>query len=197
MPIRWRSIGAGGVLTFQGNPDLKSEKGDTWTAGMVFQSPFQNVLASRITATVDWYRVKITDPIDVVSGQLIVDACFNVNGTNPNYQLNDPTGYCRLIERDPSSGGIRTINAIYDNIGRLGVEGIDTTVRWNARAVRHGHADPARHAVGRLRRQHPDQAGAAGVGGRRCAELRGLPRWRQAAHQHDLRLQLGPQPRRR
>jgi outer membrane receptor protein involved in Fe transport len=123
---------AGGVLTFQGNPDLKSEQGDTWTAGVVFRSPFEHALARRMTATVDWYSVKISNPIDVVSGQLIVDACFNVNGTNPNYQLDDPTGYCRLIERDPSSGGIRTINAIYDNIGRLGVEGIDTTIRWSA-----------------------------------------------------------------
>jgi len=124
--------GAGGVLTFQGNPDLKSEEGDTWTAGLVFQSPFSSPLAQRITATVDWYRVKIKNPIDVVSGQLIVDACFNVNGTNPTYSLNDPQNYCRLIERDPSSGGIRTINAIYDNIGELGVEGIDTTLRWGA-----------------------------------------------------------------
>ncbi len=124
--------GAGGVLTFQGNPNLQSEEGDTWTAGVVLQSPFSNVLLQRVTATIDWYRVKIKDPIDVVSGQFIVDACFNVNGTNPTYALNDPSNYCRLIERDPSSGGIRTVNAIYDNIGELGVEGVDTTIRWGA-----------------------------------------------------------------
>lgn len=136
--------GAGGVLTFQGNPNLESEQGDTWTAGVVLQSPFQSVLAQNITATIDWYRAKITDPIDVVSGQLIVEACFNVNGSNPTYSLNDPTGYCKLIERDPASGGIRTINAIYDNIGELGVEGVDTTVRWAAALDDMGMSLPGR-----------------------------------------------------
>jgi hypothetical protein len=123
----------GGVLTFSGNSSLKSEKGDTWTAGLVFNSPFTNPLAERITATVDWYRIKISNPIDVLSGQLILNACFNVDGTNPNYELDDPSGYCHLIERDPVSGAIRTVNAQYANIGALGVEGIDTAVTWAPR----------------------------------------------------------------
>ncbi len=80
------------MLTFAGNPDLKSEKGDTYTAGLVFNSPFEHPLAQRITATVDWYKIKISDPIDVLSGQLVLNACFNVNGQNPNYDLNDPQG---------------------------------------------------------------------------------------------------------
>jgi iron complex outermembrane receptor protein len=122
----------GGTLTFQGNPDLKSEQGDTYTAGVVLKSPFDHALLQGITATVDWYRIKISDPIDVLSGQLILNACYNVDGTNPGYDLNDPTGYCALIERDPTSGAIRTIGAQYANIGELGVEGIDTAIRWAA-----------------------------------------------------------------
>ena len=122
----------GGVLTFAGNSNLKSEKGDTYTAGLVFNSPFEHPLAQRLTATVDWYKIKISDPIDVLSGQLIMNACYNVDGTNPNYALNDPTGYCQLIERDPASGGIRTVTAKYANIGELDVAGIDTSVRWSA-----------------------------------------------------------------
>jgi len=122
----------GGVLTFAGNPGLKSEKGDTYTAGLVFNSPFEHPLAQRITATVDWYKIKISDPIDVLSGQLIMNACFNVNGQNPTYDLNDPQGYCKLIERDPVTGGIRTVTAQYANIGEISVSGIDTSVRWSA-----------------------------------------------------------------
>ena len=125
-------IAAGGVLTFSGNPDLKSEKGDTYTAGMVFNSPFSHPLAQRLTATIDWYKIKIADPIDVLSGQLVLNACFNVDGTNPTYSLDDPSGYCKLIERDPVSGSVRTITAKYANIGKLKVSGIDTSIRWSA-----------------------------------------------------------------
>jgi outer membrane receptor protein involved in Fe transport len=125
-------IAAGGVLTFSGNPDLESEKGDTYTAGIVFNSPFTHPLAERITATIDWYKIKISDPIDVLSGQLILNACFNVDGTNPTYSLDDPAGYCKLIERDPVSGSVRTMYAKYANIGELKVSGIDTSIRWSA-----------------------------------------------------------------
>jgi outer membrane receptor protein involved in Fe transport len=120
----------GGTLTFSGNPNLKSERGDTWTAGFVFNSPFEHPLASPITATVDWYRIKISDPIDVLSGQLILNACFNVDGTNPSYELDDPTGYCRLITRDPVTAALQTVNAQYANIGALSVEGVDTAISW-------------------------------------------------------------------
>jgi iron complex outermembrane recepter protein len=125
-------VGLGGVLTFSGNPDLKSEKGDTYTAGLVFNSPFEHALLQRLTATVDWYRIKITDPIDVLSGQLVLNACFNVDGTNPTYALNDPNGYCSLVKRDPSSGQIQTVTAKYVNIGALQVRGIDASFRWSA-----------------------------------------------------------------
>jgi iron complex outermembrane receptor protein len=125
-------VSLGGVLTFAGNPNLKSERGDTWTAGLVFNSPFDHALAQNITATIDWYKIEISDPIDVLSGQLILNACFNVDGTNPTYSLSDPAGYCSLIERDPTSGSIRTIRAQYANIGELSVAGVDASVRWSA-----------------------------------------------------------------
>jgi hypothetical protein len=68
----------------------------------------------------------------VLSGQLILNACFNVDGTNPNYDLDDPSGYCQLIERNPVSGGIRTVTAKYANIGELSVSGVDAAIRWSA-----------------------------------------------------------------
>jgi hypothetical protein len=122
----------GGVLTFAGNPDLQSEKGDTWTAGVVLGSPFSNPLAQRITTTIDYYHIKITDAIDVLSGQNIQNACFNVDGSNPTYSLNDPGGYCRLVVRDPSSAAITTVNSQYANIGQLSSEGVDVGINWAA-----------------------------------------------------------------
>jgi outer membrane receptor protein involved in Fe transport len=125
-------VGAGGVLTYSGNPNLKSEKGDTWTAGIVLSSPFDAALARRITTTIDWYSIKISDPIDVLSGQNILNACFNVDGSNPTYSLNDPGGYCKLIVRDPVSAIDTTISSQYANIGELSTEGVDVTISWAA-----------------------------------------------------------------
>ncbi len=122
----------GGVLTFSGNPDLESEKGDTWTAGVVLSSPFENALARRISATIDWYSIKISNPIDVLSGQNIQNACFNVDGSNPTYSLNDPGGYCALTVRDPVSGANTTINSVYANIGEISTEGVDFAINWAA-----------------------------------------------------------------
>ncbi|MEJ0037641.1 MAG: TonB-dependent receptor [Gammaproteobacteria bacterium] len=156
----------GGVLTFSGDPNLKSEKGDTWTAGLVFNSPFEHALAQRITATVDWYKMKISDPIDVLSGQLILNACFNVDGTNPTYALNDPTGYCKLIDRDPVSGAVRTIFAKYTNIGELSVSGIDTSIRWSAPVADMGLASiPGNLSLGISANFLTDQSQPVTVGG--------------------------------
>ncbi|MEJ0099245.1 MAG: TonB-dependent receptor [Pseudomonadota bacterium] len=46
-----------------GNPNLHSETADTWTAGLVIQSPFEHALLRGLTATVDWYKVSIDDAI--------------------------------------------------------------------------------------------------------------------------------------
>lgn len=156
----------GGTLVFAGNPNLESEKGDTYTAGLVFNSPFENRLAQRITATVDWYKIKISNPIDVLSGQLILNACFNVDGANPNYDLNDPKGYCQLIERDPVSGAVRTVTAKYANIGKLSVSGIDTSIRWNADMADLGLASlPGRLSVNVSANFLSDQSQPVTVGG--------------------------------
>src|SRR6185436_6536019 len=56
---------------------------------------------------------------------------FNVDGTNHNYELDDPTGYCRLITRDPVTAVLQTVNAQYANIGALCVVGVDTAITWN------------------------------------------------------------------
>ena len=94
----------GGAALIVGNRNLKNERGDTWTAGLALTSPFTHPLLSRITATVDWYEARVSDPIEVQATSAIVNSCFNVNGANPTYSLDDPGGYCSLIERNPVVG---------------------------------------------------------------------------------------------
>ena len=125
------NVPAGGLVVLSGNPNLKSEKGSTWTAGLVFSSPFENPLLSRMTATFDWFEARIDDPIDVPSGSVVAWACFNAYGDNPNYDLNDPDGYCSQLERDPAVGGIRFANTPYLNRGKLIIRGLDASLNWS------------------------------------------------------------------
>ncbi len=51
------------LIIQEGNPQLKSEKADTWTMGVVLQSPFERALLRNLTATLDWYSIEINDAI--------------------------------------------------------------------------------------------------------------------------------------
>ena len=68
-----------------------------------------------MTGTVDWYEARVSDPIDVQRTAAIINSCYNINGSNPNLDLNDPSGYCALIERDPvlSARILRMANTSY------------------------------------------------------------------------------------
>jgi hypothetical protein len=79
---------------------------------------------------VDWYRARVTDPIEVQQTSTIVNSCFNVNGLNPSYTLNDTRGFCELIERDPSTGAIVRVYNSFRNEGELEISGVDMNVRW-------------------------------------------------------------------
>jgi outer membrane receptor for ferrienterochelin and colicin len=117
---------AGGAALIVGNPDLLNEQADTYTFGVAFSRP-----EASITGTVDWYRARVTDPIEVQQTGTIVNSCFNVNGLNPTYSLADERGYCGLIERDPSSGAITRVYNSFDNQGKLEISGVDTSLTWS------------------------------------------------------------------
>ncbi len=129
-PDNFTAIAGGTQLV--GNPDLKSEKGQTWTLGVVLTSPFAHPLLDRSSLTVDWYEVRIDNPIEPRTAQSVVNACFNVDGSNPGLTLEDPGGFCQLIERNPVSGSIQRISALYDNYGKAVIRGVDVALRWNA-----------------------------------------------------------------
>jgi iron complex outermembrane receptor protein len=129
-PNSW-NIGGGGALVV-GNPELQNEQGDTWTLGAALTSPFDHPLLERLTGTIDWYRARVTHPIELLQTSTIVNSCYNINGLNPSFSLNDPKGFCSLLERDPGTGAITRVYIEYANQGRLQIEGIDLNLRWGA-----------------------------------------------------------------
>lgn len=117
----------------QGNPDLVSEQGTTYTLGIVFQSPFDAPAARNIAVSVDYYQARIKDAIQIMSGATTYDLCFNRDGrSNPTYSIDDPLGMCRRIDRDETTGAKSRVYVPFTNIGTVETSGIDLAAAWRA-----------------------------------------------------------------
>jgi outer membrane receptor protein involved in Fe transport len=112
-----------------GNPQLTSEEAETQTVGVVFAAPGG---IEGVTASVDFYNIEITGAISTFDGQTIYDKCFNRDGrSNPGYSINDPGGFCSLIDRSDGAGTANGIvQAPYLNTGFIETAGVDMAVNW-------------------------------------------------------------------
>ncbi len=109
-----------------GNPKVKPETGRTFTLGAVIKEPFD---LTGLTATVDAYRIQISDTISPESSITIYNNCFNFDGkSNPTYDVTNPS--CQLIQRNPITGDRASVTALYSNLGTLLTQGVDMTVNW-------------------------------------------------------------------
>jgi outer membrane receptor protein involved in Fe transport len=116
-----------------GNTKLEPEIARTWTLGAVFRSPFENPLADKLTASLDWYHITIDGEIAPIDPVTTYALCLNANGTsNPTYSLDDPGGFCRFIDRDPITGDRHSVDAPFLNLGGLKTSGIDLQLNWRA-----------------------------------------------------------------
>ncbi len=92
--IPWINTAASGVSGFnQGNPNLVPEVGESFTVGVVLQPRFIPGLA----LTIDYYNVKITNVISGLTGQAIINRCYD----DP-VSINNP--FCDAVfrRRDPN-----------------------------------------------------------------------------------------------
>ena len=106
-----------------GNSNLREEEADTTTFGFVFQPSFLEGL----TASVDFWDIEISDAIDFVAAQDIVDNCYD-STTFPNQ-------FCGLLgrNRDPSSPQFLGLNFLQQtqlNFGKIESAGIDFSVSY-------------------------------------------------------------------
>lgn len=99
----------GGVKTATtGNPNLTPEIGDTYVIGGTYQPSW----LPGLNLAVDYWRIELSDAIDSIGNQDIIDDCFNDD-------IN-----CEFIVRD-DAGFISTINNAPLNFAERLVEGID------------------------------------------------------------------------
>lgn len=96
-----------------GNPNLKLEQGDTFTAGVVLKPSF----IPRFNLSLDYYNIKVTGAIDSLSGSAIATACKQQNLL------------CNLITFN-SNGSINTISSQFQNLSKLYAEGLELVMDY-------------------------------------------------------------------
>ena len=98
-----------------GNPNLKPEKADTLTAGVVFQPAF----LKRLTASIDFYDIKIRDAIATLGAPTLAQGCFAGNAL-----------YCQSITFNPD-GSIAFITNTRLNLAQAATRGIDFELNYS------------------------------------------------------------------
>jgi outer membrane receptor protein involved in Fe transport len=98
----------------QGNPALTPEKADTHTVGVVLQPTFM----PGFSASLDFYDIKIKDAIGTLSGQVIIDQCFQ-----------GAASLCSLLHRDVT-GVLVSVDAPYLNMSSRATRGLDVEMAY-------------------------------------------------------------------
>ncbi len=118
--------------TLIGNPDLKPEKADTWTAGVVINSPFTAPALSRLRLTVDYFNIKVKDAIGAQTVGIALQQCFDpalnpLIATDPLAAANSQ--FCQNVPRN-AVGSLGDVQTTFVNNGRFKVSGIDVALNW-------------------------------------------------------------------
>ncbi|HKQ15080.1 MAG TPA: TonB-dependent receptor [Steroidobacteraceae bacterium] len=111
----------------QGNPDLQPETADTYNFGLAWTSRSSSQWLGGLSASVDYYSIEIKDVISVVPGLSALSKCYNLDGSNPGYDVNNQ--FCQLLTRD-ANGLLQLIETPYLNLGGLKTEGVDLQLDW-------------------------------------------------------------------
>jgi outer membrane receptor protein involved in Fe transport len=111
-----------------GNPFLKPEKSDSRTLGVIFTPTF----IPGLTATVDWYDIKIAGYVTAIPLQTILTNCYSTAVNTTQSALNP---FCTFIHRD-ALGTITTTNTGFvvqaeGNIASDKVDGLDFEVNYD------------------------------------------------------------------
>ena len=113
-----------------GNPDLTEETGESWSLGVVYQPQLSMAALSNLSFSVDYYNIEITDVIGTIGASAQLQGCYNANGQNPTYDVNN--GYCQLFVRDPLTGNAVGARELNQNLATLITSGVDAQIDWRA-----------------------------------------------------------------
>ncbi len=109
----WTGLSDIATVATVGNPNLRPELADTVVAGVVYQPAWLD----GFDMSVDWFEVDISDSIDSLTTQNLVDQCF---------QRNDS---CDLLVKDTAGAIVKIFNPRL-NLAFARVEGVDLNLRY-------------------------------------------------------------------
>jgi len=112
------ALGGASYLVAQntvGNPNLKAEIADTFTAGVVATPAF----LSGFQASLDYYDIDLQGAISSINIQNIVTRC---NSGLP--------GYCDYVTRDPATGRISAVALVQLNLSSVKTSGLDLEMSY-------------------------------------------------------------------
>jgi outer membrane receptor protein involved in Fe transport len=101
-----------------GNRDLSEETAKTWTAGVVFRPQFLRGL----TASFDWYNIRIRGAINTPTAQELVELCVD--------QPTLANVYCANVQRDPASGYVNDYLVTPANVAAFRTSGADVKINY-------------------------------------------------------------------
>ena len=105
--------------TIGGNAKLNAESTQTLTLGGTFTPTFFR----GFDLSVDYYNIKVNNAITQVDFQDSVDQCVATGDQN----------FCNNVTRDPATGIIKSVDAIFLNGASYQVAGLDTQVHYTFR----------------------------------------------------------------
>jgi outer membrane receptor protein involved in Fe transport len=103
-----------------GNPDLKEETADTFTAGVVVQPHW----IEGLQLSADYWRINVQGAVSTIPiNTLLQNLCYDVS------QTPSANHFCNLIHRDPT-GAITYVELTNQNVQAIRTNGIDMSISY-------------------------------------------------------------------
>jgi iron complex outermembrane receptor protein len=113
------------ITTFTGgNPDLKPEKSDSYTVGLIHDATWADSFAQHLTFELTYFNYKIDDGIQARDIAALLNACLGAGGTDATL--------CSPFTRQ-SSGDLAPPENFLDNLGSIETDGFDFKVDWRSK----------------------------------------------------------------
>jgi len=121
-------------LNEEGNPSLRSETADSWTAGFVINHVSDNPWLSGLSGSVDWWQTSIKNAIELDSPDYANFLCYGgvtvTNAAQAAAQAATPA--CQNVGRSQATGLPTTTLLQYTNQAAIATAGVDLQLNWMA-----------------------------------------------------------------
>jgi len=130
------------ITTFTGgNPSLKPETSDSYTAGLVYNAGWAegHAATAKLNGEVTYYNVKVKGAIQAEDIQALLNACLSTGGgTNP--------ALCAPFTRGAGSQ-LNPPQNFLENLAQITTNGEDVKINWASEALSFGHLTAALQAT--------------------------------------------------